>query len=320
MQLLKRLVRLLKELGGWVRDCSYRFLELVEYWIAPLTLAVLLFVLVGVPLCWDSWRGEESNGTAIRNLVLIMAAIAALPLAIWRSKVAERQSKTAQRGLLNERYQKGAEMLGSKVLAVRLGGIYALARLAREHPGDYHTQIMSLFYAFVRTPPEMEEHHRKLREDVQEIMTAVCSRSDPQIEAETGEYCPLDLSGANLEGLELIRALMKKIVAGSGVTTPTTPANLRNAILTDTNLRGADLTGASLTGANLIDAVLAVAVLVGTNLTGAHMSGCKGLTQEQIDWAIADPDNPPDLMDVVDAKTGKPLVWSPKYLPEFFAP
>ena len=37
---------------------------------------------------------------AIRNLVLVLAAIAALPLAIWRSKVAERQADTAQRGLL----------------------------------------------------------------------------------------------------------------------------------------------------------------------------------------------------------------------------
>ena len=99
-------------------------LDVLEYRLAPLTLAVLLVVFVGASLCWVSWRGEESNGTAIRNLVLVMAAIAALPLAIWRSKMAERQaataqhqSETAQRGLLNERYQKGAEMMGSSVVA-----------------------------------------------------------------------------------------------------------------------------------------------------------------------------------------------------------
>ena len=86
-----------------------------------------------------------------------------LPLAIWRSTVAERQSatsqlqsETAQRGLLNERYQKGAEMLGSAVLAVRLGGIYALDRLAREHPEAYHLQIMNLLCAFVRNPTTVE--------------------------------------------------------------------------------------------------------------------------------------------------------------------
>ena len=43
-------------------------------------------------------------------------------------------------------------MLGSKDLPVRLGGIYALADLSREHPEDYHTKIMSLLCAFVRHP------------------------------------------------------------------------------------------------------------------------------------------------------------------------
>ena len=70
---------------------------------------------------WD-WLSIESNGSTIRNIVLAAAAIIALPLAIWRSTVAERQAKTAQRSLLNERYLKGAEMLGSEVLSVRLAG------------------------------------------------------------------------------------------------------------------------------------------------------------------------------------------------------
>ena len=154
-------MRFVNRFDGWVRDRSHCVLGLLEYRLAPFTLAALLAVLIGSTLCWDSWRGEESNGTAIRNLVLVMAAIAALPLAIWRSKVAERQAETAQRGLLNERYQKGGEMLGSKELSVRLGGIYALARLAREYPGDYHTQIMNLLCAFVRnpTPTEVKGRH-----------------------------------------------------------------------------------------------------------------------------------------------------------------
>ena len=52
--------------------------------------------------------------------------------------------------MLNERYQQGAEMLGSDVLAVRLGGIYALQRLAGEHPQQSHIQIMQAFCAFIR--------------------------------------------------------------------------------------------------------------------------------------------------------------------------
>ena len=67
--------------------------------------------------------------------------------------MAERQADTARLSLLNERYLKGAEMLGSEVLSVRLGGIYALQRLAEEHPGHYHLQVMNLFCAF-RAPSD----------------------------------------------------------------------------------------------------------------------------------------------------------------------
>ena len=122
----------------------------------------------------------ESNSTTVRNIGFIIAGALALVFAVWRGVLAQRQARTAelqaetalrqtdaaqlqvessqrqteiaQQGLLNERYQKGAEMLGSEVLAVRLGGIYALQRLAEEHPGQYHVQIMELFCAYVRNP------------------------------------------------------------------------------------------------------------------------------------------------------------------------
>ena len=208
-------MRFLNKLDGWVRDRTHRILGFLEDRLAPFTLMLLAAVLTLSIWFWDLWRGEEESvGMAIRNLVLAIAAIAALPLAIWRSKVAERQVATAQGGLLNERYQKGAEMLGSKDLPVRLGGIYALADLSREHPEDYHTKIMSLLCAFVRHPvgksieaalptrgltptaefihgwdeedEEDEEHEAisgvgkgrplRVREDVQAVLTAIASR------------------------------------------------------------------------------------------------------------------------------------------------
>ena len=147
--------------------------------------------------CWEWLSTNESPISAIRNIVLSSAAVIALPLAIWRSVVAARQVKTAQRGLLNERYQRGAEMLGSEMFSVRVGGIYALTRLAREYPGGYHTQIMRLLCSFVRTPPPS----KKLpREDVQAVMTALFERSmeNEQIKLERKESYCLDLSRADL--------------------------------------------------------------------------------------------------------------------------
>ena len=103
---------------------------------------------------WVQPNTGESLSSTIRNIGLTSAAAIALPLAFWRSTTADSQSDTAlkqsatalsladaalrqadaalrqadttSQGLLNERYQKGAEMLGSSVLPVRLGGIYAL--------------------------------------------------------------------------------------------------------------------------------------------------------------------------------------------------
>ena len=101
----------------------------------------------------------ESRSSTFRNLVLGFGGIIAIGLAVWRLIVADRQSKAAQdqaeisqRGLLNERYQRGAEMLGSPVLSVRLGGIYALQRLAEDEPEQYHVEIMRLFSAFAHDP------------------------------------------------------------------------------------------------------------------------------------------------------------------------
>ena len=188
----------------------------------------------------DGLSNLESWSAIIRNFGLVIAAGIALPLAIWRSIVAarqaataQRQSETAQRGVLNERCQKGAELLGSKVLPVRLGGIYALAQLAREHPGDYHTQIMSLLCMFVRHSPMLEELDTdELCVDVLEVMEVVRARSDAQIKIEKEEKYRLDLSEVNLPG-----------------------ANLKSANLSNTDLINANLAGANLTEANLFNVI-----------------------------------------------------------------
>ena len=89
---------------------------------------------------WD-WivtgpTGEESGSTTLRNLGLVSGGFIAIWIAIWRGDVADRQAQASQEqaraslnqveisrlSLLNERYQKRAEMLGSTALYVRLGG------------------------------------------------------------------------------------------------------------------------------------------------------------------------------------------------------
>ena len=177
------------------------------WWIA----GIAVVLIIGGFFSWVFWkdlRGEnESLSTTIRNLGLIVGGVIAIILAVWRSTVAERQAGTAQaqadiaqQSLLNERYQRGAEMLGSPVLSVRLGGIFALRRLAEEYPEQYHIQILDLLCAFVRNPTKDETIYMqdKLREDVQAVLTYVGRRDSSGLKIEREVKFKLNLRGANL--------------------------------------------------------------------------------------------------------------------------
>ena len=150
-----------RRVARWAHGGVRHVFSFAQARLRPLVLLVLIAAVAvgvwGMISFWEWLRdgpdGLESGSTTVRNLGFVIAGVVALPLAIWRSLVAQRQADTAQQNLLNERYQQGAEMLGSDVLAVRLGGIYALERLAAEHPEQYHVQIMQLFCAFVRIQP-----------------------------------------------------------------------------------------------------------------------------------------------------------------------
>ena len=262
-------------------------------------------------------------------------------------------------------------MLGSDVLSVRLGGIYALQQLAQEHPEEFHIQIMTLFCAFARHPTVVDDREsgfidyeirgmvggnertgrmRLLRPDVQAVMEAITTRSEAQIELEqVAEYTPLlsyadlrylSLDRVSLSGIRLVRAnlsdasLLRVRFSGS---------DMWEADFSGARLNGANFTGAHLTGANLTSVKagmanfsnvylghvkLAQADLSSANVTRARfmvadLSGtifskntlvAKGLTQGQLDFAKADPDNPPILDGLKDPTTGKPLVWRGKPL------
>ena len=286
--------------------------------------------------CWliGSGPNSETGSTTIRNLGLIIAGLVALPLAIWRGYVAHKQAntaqeqvdksqqqvETAQQGLRNERYQKAAEMLGDEVLAVRLGGIYALQRLDEDHPEEYHVQIMRLLCAFTRHPTEDEEYEDTLRgmfglgnpfirADVQAVMDVIGKRDETSVALEEkSSYWP-DLAGANLKKLRMFRG------------------NLRNVNLVDADLSDSSLVDTDLTNAILGNANLSKANILGVIFSGAFLrvnpsqeieprfllydptKPVKGLTQEQFNTARAHAKNPPHYDEVRDANTGDFLIW-----------
>lgn len=344
---------------GWIGQRLNRLPDSRAFW---LVIAGIILSFLGMYFGWDWLRSgaaeKEPNSTTIRNAGIVIAGIFALVFALWRSLVAERQAKTAERqaetalrqtetaqrqvetaqqGLLNERYQKGAEMLGSAVLAVRLGGIYALRRLAEEHPEQYHVQIMELFCAFVRFPTEdtrMQFHSEGdeeldgpgliLRPDVQDVMRAIGSRNAKLICLEQSKKFKPYLRDANVSYFQTADSNLSYAWLTNANLSNT---ELRRVDLSSARLRQANLSGASLRDANLCKAVFWSADLSNADFTGANLTGASfgrgrvpgrrrntamGLTQAQLDKARSDPGNPPDLEGVIDAETGKQLVWRGK--------
>ncbi len=359
-----------KHLRAWGRDAP-RFIGANR---VPLTVLVILVAAVGAGVWslthfWDWLQadqvngvvGKESGSTTVRNIGFVVAGLIALPFAFWRSWVAQRQADTAQQSLLNERYQQGAEMLGSDALAVRLGGIYALERLAEEHAEQYHAQIMQVFCAFARhvtaarssnaeaVPSDDKPGGRVLdpttlvSEDVKAVITAIGNRNEARILLEQRklnlryvrlpgitlhmsnlsnlDFHDADLSGANLaqsslEGATLVNVNMSHANLLETNLSRTMPweADFSQAFLQKADLTRAFLQGANLSGANLALANLSNAMIKSANLSGADFGGkgdgaAVGLTQSQLDEALAEPSDPPQLEGIVDSETGRALVW-----------
>ena len=251
-------------------------------------------------LCLDWWLSggpQWSFSDTLHNVVLAGVAIVALIFAKQRIKVADEQTKISERDLRNERYQKGAEMLASGAIATRIGGVYALKRLAEEYPDEYHIQIMRVLCSFIRHPPKHDENSdagdrnspKMLRGDVQEAIAVIGGRSEEQRELEGKENYRLDLRHSDLMHADLPDAhLERAILIGACFDR----ANLKGAFLTNallsqakfkrTNMTGANLEGArlwlaELSGARMLhaklkDADMWHAKLIGVRLIGADMS------------------------------------------------
>ena len=323
--------------------------------VIALTAIVLITGMALTIILWDWLSAEESNSAVVRNVGLLLAGAIALIFAMWRGLVAERQAdaarrqafaarrqagtarrqtnamrrqaNTAQHDLLNRRYQQGAEMLGSVSLSVRLGGIYALQKLAEEHPKEYHVLILNLLCAFVRHPAvddfEISEGHPY--EAIQVAMEAISSCHEHTrrlINIESDHQFSLDFHGADIQEVYLHHDSLyfANMVRANLSRASLHGVDLHSAFLQEVNFQHSDLSAANLSDADLSGANLHSADLLNANLSYATFSDdgddpAVGLTQEQLDQAWADPEYPPRLDGVLDANTGKPLIWSGRATP-----
>jgi hypothetical protein len=209
-------------------------------------------------------------------------------------ETATKNQEIAREGQITDRFTKAIAQLGEQgpeKLAVRLGGIYALERIARDSEKDFWP-IMEVLTAYVRenapwrpnspkdtSPPQDNPSPRRRTApqnqpatDIQAVLTVLGRR--------TPGYAPLDLRGTDLRGADLEGALLEdanlRDAHLEGAELPM--AYLGSAELWRAHLEGAQLGAAHLEGAQLWDAHLEGAKLTGTrlqkaNLGGAHLEG-----------------------------------------------
>jgi uncharacterized protein YjbI with pentapeptide repeats len=165
--------------------------------------------------------------------------------------------------LITERFTKSIEQLGNHEETIRIGGIYALERIANDSPRDAWT-IMEVLSSFIRGKQDIKGQDTfqpsPIRTDAQAALTVIKRRS---IELEDSTKY-LDLSFTNLHEANLVDGNFDRIRLNNSILTQ---ADLRKA-----NLNLANLSNANLSNANLSNAKLNDTNLIQTNLTHANLS------------------------------------------------
>ncbi len=308
---VKMLLQAIDHWTGSVLDSVFGFAEARLRQLTVLTIALaitLSIVLWGWLIEGSELRTEtqetrqtvirtditETGSTTVRNLSLVLAALLALPIAIWRTRVAQLQATTAQRELFDSLYRQGDLKLRSEDLSVRLDGVHILDRLAKDEPDRYHIQIMGRLCAFLRSSRKVQEEHNGLQEDERAVVESIRSRESAGRDIEDQSSFTLDLNSTNLKGVWFNSAVLSRADLSL---TCLEEAKLNNADLSEVvfyraNLKGAGIYDSELTGAKF-------------SLDGRHPA--TGLTQEQLDNAWSEKENLPALDGVVDAVTGRQL-------------
>ncbi len=224
------------------------------------------------------------------QLIQILAALVVVAgaVATWQ------QIRIAREGQITERFTRAIDHLGSDKLDIRLGGIYALERIALNSPLD-RASVTPILGAFVRGhapwlvgSPDGPAHPAPMNDnrlpwltfravDVQTAMHVLARRpghpDEPRLFLSRVDLRRMQLSDARLDDTYLRHAnLAGSWIPGAHLErSEMKDVDLRQANLGGAHLAHADLRGAHLQGADLRHAILRHADLCGANLTDTHL-------------------------------------------------
>lgn len=215
---------------------------------------------------------------------------------------AQKSLEITQKGQITECFTRAVDQLGAidkdgnPAIEIRLGGIYALKRIANESKADYWS-IIEILTAYVRKNSPLkdrDENHvgveaaQKLSLDIQTILTVVRRCRPPLNTEETNFFSSIEGDFVVYDSNYLIEETSYILEAPIYLDFHDTylwKANLFGAYFQGANFEGADLSeanfscakleGANLQNANLKQAIFDEANLYGAFLTNACLEGAK---------------------------------------------
>jgi uncharacterized protein YjbI with pentapeptide repeats len=288
---------MLKRWAAWPRGIRW-----LAGGIAAFVLALAVAWVLFVPVA--DWLAHHDVGpvkgplheTALDNARGRLLTLGAGLFAAGALVFTARNFTLSREGQVTDRYTKAITQLGSKKLDVRIGGIYALERIARDSAKD-HPTVMEVLTAFIRehsrkplpeptsatgplepAAPEPAAPEPGTRPDIQAAVTVIGRRNAKHDRQRTNLHGvhlrDADLPEANLDGADLGGANLRfaKLRVAKLTHADLGGAKLDGAYLVDADLRFAKLRMAKLTHTDLIRADLAGADLIGADLTDADLT------------------------------------------------
>ena len=154
---------MLKRWAAWPR--GNRWLAGIAAVVLALAVAWALFVPIA------DWLAHHDVGSAtgpLHETAVDNARGRLLTLARGRARrgcarFTARNFDLSREGQVTDRYTKAIEQLGSDKLDVRIGGIYALERIARDSARD-HPTVMEVLSAFIREHSREQWHRQPSRD------------------------------------------------------------------------------------------------------------------------------------------------------------
>jgi len=259
---IRRLVR-----GAAVTACLLTVVVLAFALIWPVTDLIARHDVGSMEGIARTLQLQEAREAVRTQLLTVGAGVLAAGALVYTAL----NFRLSRQGQVTDRYMKSVEQLGSRMVDVRIGGIYALERIARDSRRD-HPAVIEVLVAFTRehshdqgTPinENNDPSKRATRPDVQSALTVIGRRNSRYDPGGMALFC--DLHGANLADANL--------ALGNFAVATLYNADLTRARFTDANLSGAALNNSILTGAYAVGANFAGAILIGATVIAAYFSG-----------------------------------------------